>query len=107
MSAYVVVDVAIDNREKYQQYVQQITPTVAACGGRYLACDADIQVLSGDWQPNRLVMMEFPDKATAEHWATCREYAPIHALRNRYAKANMVIIDGQVDINVTSTQEAE
>ncbi|GGA72865.1 hypothetical protein GCM10011369_13260 [Neiella marina] len=98
MSAYVIVDIEVQNADKYQHYLQQITPTVAACGGRYLARGADVQVLSGDWQPNRVVIMEFADRASAEHWATCREYAPIHALRNRYANANMVIIDGQIDV---------
>ncbi|MCM2680221.1 DUF1330 domain-containing protein [Echinimonas agarilytica] len=102
MSAYVIVDVDVHQPELYKDYLAQITPTVIACGGRYLARGADVSVVSGDWQPKRIVMMEFPDQMTAEHWVTAKEYAPIHALRNKYATANMVIVNGHVDVKPTS-----
>lgn len=97
MAAYVIVDIEVHNRELYPNYLAQITPTVFACGGRYLVRGADVQVVSGSWQPKRMVVMEFPDLNTAQHWANCAEYAPIHALRNQYATANMVIVEGSVD----------
>ena len=97
MVAYVIVDIEVHNREKYPEYLVQITPTVLASGGRYLVRGADAEVISGSWQPKRMVIMEFPDLKTAQHWATCTENAPIHALRNQYATANMVIVEGSVD----------
>jgi len=97
MAAYVIVDIEVHNLEKYKDYLAQITPTVFACNGRYLVRGAQAEVISGSWQPNRLVVIEFPDLATANHWATCAEYAPIHALRNSIASANMIIIEGLVD----------
>lgn len=97
MPAYVIVDIEVHNPEKYPEYLALITPTVAACGGRYLVRGATSQVISGDWQPKRLVIMEFPDVKTAHYWATCAEYAPIHALRNQYASANMLVVEGSVD----------
>lgn len=97
MVAYVIVDIEVHNAEKYREYLAQITPTVFACNGRYLVRGANSQVISGAWQPKRLVVMEFPDLATATHWATCAEYAPIHALRNANASANMIIVEGSVD----------
>ena len=98
MPAYIIVDIEVHQPEPYKEYLKQITPTVIACGGKYLARGAEVDVVSGDWRPNRVVMMEFPDRATAQHWATCEDYAPIHDLRNQYATANMVIIDGHVDV---------
>jgi uncharacterized protein (DUF1330 family) len=97
MSAYVIVDIDVYNKEKYPEYLAKITPTVKACGGRYLVRGAETEVVSGSWQPKRMVVMEFPTKAIAQHWATCAEYAPIHALRNQYANANMIIVEGSVD----------
>lgn len=97
MTAYVIVDIDVHNVENYQEYLAKITPTVFACGGRYLVRGANSLVISGVWQPKRLVVMEFPDLATANHWATCADYAPIHALRNANASANMVIVEGSVD----------
>ena len=97
MVAYVIVDIGVHNRENYHIYLTQITPTVFACSGRYRVRGAQAEVISGSWQPKRLVVMEFPDLATAKHWATCAEYAPIHALRNANASANMIIVEGSVD----------
>ena len=97
MAAYVIVDIDVHNPEKYREYLAQITPTVLSCGGKYLVRGANSEVVSGNWQPKRLVVMEFPDIGTARHWASCDEYAPIHALRNQYASANMVIVEGSVD----------
>lgn len=97
MTAYVIVDIDVHNPEQYKEYLALITPTVFANGGRYLVRGANSQVISGDWQPKRLVVMEFPDLATANHWATCAEYAPIHALRNANASANMIIVESSVD----------
>ena len=97
MTAYIIVDIEVHNPEHYGEYLKQITPTVAACGGRYLVRGADSMVVSGDWQPKRMVVMEFPDLAAAQHWATCDEYAPIHAMRTQNASANMIIVEGSVD----------
>jgi uncharacterized protein (DUF1330 family) len=97
MAAYVIVDIDVRNPENYKDYLAKITSTVAACNGRYLVRGAQAEVISGNWQPKRLVVMEFPDFATANHWASCAEYAPIHALRNAYANANMIIVEGSVD----------
>lgn len=97
MTAYIIVDIEVHNTEKFPEYIAQITPTVFDCGGRYLVRGANTEVVSGSWQPKRLVVIEFPDLQTAQHWATCKEYAPIHALRNQYAKANMIIVEGSID----------
>lgn len=97
MIAYVIVDIDVHNTEKYPEYLAQITPTVLACSGRYLVRGANADVVSGNWHPKRLVVMEFPSLSVAQHWATCAEYAPIHALRNQYANANMIIVEGSID----------
>jgi uncharacterized protein (DUF1330 family) len=97
MVAYVIVDIEVHNPEKYKEYLVKITPTVLINGGRYLVRGGHAEAISGDWKPKRLVVMEFPDLDTARYWATCAEYASIHALRNDNASANMIIVEGSVD----------
>ncbi len=97
MTAYVIVDIEVHNPEAYRDYLALITPTVAQCGGRYLVRGAESEVISGDWVPKRLVVMEFPSQKVARQWATCEEYQPIHALRTANADANMIIVEGSVD----------
>ena len=63
MTAYVIVDIEVHNAENYREYLAKITPTVFACNGRYLVRGANAEVISGQWKPKRLVVMEFPDLA--------------------------------------------
>lgn len=95
--ALVIVDIEVHNPEAYQEYLAKITPTVYENGGTYLVRGAATQVVSGNWHPKRMVVMQFPSLEVAQYWATSDAYADIHALRNANASANMVIVEGSVD----------
>ncbi|WP_027328282.1 DUF1330 domain-containing protein [Marinimicrobium agarilyticum] len=97
MPAYIIVDIKVHHPEPYRDYLKKITPTVAECGGRYLVRGAETEVLHGDWQPARMVVMEFPDWERAHYWATCEEYQPIHQLRQANASVRMILVDGAVE----------
>ncbi|MFN3742011.1 MAG: DUF1330 domain-containing protein [Anaerolineales bacterium] len=94
MPAYVVVDIEITDAEGYKEYVKIAPATVARYGGRYLARGGHPEVLEGVWQPKRLVILEFPNMEQAKAWLNSPEYAPARALRHRYARSNMVVIEG-------------
>lgn len=94
MTAYVIVDIEITDPEGYQEYVKLAPATVAQYGGRYLARGGRTEVLEGDWQPRRLVILEFASVEQAKAWLNSPEYAPARALRHRYARSNMVVIEG-------------
>lgn len=97
MAAYVIVDIEVHNPVAYREYLALITPTVAECGGRYLVRGAETEVVGGQWQPKRLVVMEFPSLRVARHWVYAERYQPIHALREANASVNMIIAEGSVD----------
>lgn len=97
MSAYVIVDIEVHNPEAYKDYLAKITPTVYANKGTYLVRGAETQVVTGAWQPKRMVVMQFPSLEVAQYWASSDAYADIHAIRNANATANMVIVEGSVD----------
>jgi uncharacterized protein (DUF1330 family) len=93
MSAYIIVDITVTDPAGYDVYKPQAAATVAAFGGRYLARGGAAQVLEGDWQPGRLVILEFPDVATAKAWLESEAYREPRALRQATARSNMVLID--------------
>ncbi len=94
MSAYVIVDIEVTDPEGYQDYVKIAPATVELYGGRYLARGGHTETLEGEWTPHRLVILEFPDAARARAWLHSPEYAPARALRHKYARSNMVVIEG-------------
>ncbi len=95
MSAYVIVDIEINNLEEYQVYISRITPSVANYGGHYVVRGGQPETLDGDWESKRIVVMFFPDKATAKAWLNDPALKAIHQMRRENAsKCNMIVCDG-------------
>jgi len=66
--AYIVVATDIHDPEQYELYKQASPAAVAASGGRFIARGGELAVLEGDWQPQRLVLLEFPDLEAAKRF---------------------------------------
>ena len=94
MSAYVVVEVEVTDPQGYEQYRQQVPASIARYGGRFLVRGGQAETLEGSWAPKRVVILEFPDRATAKTWWSSQEYADAKALRQRCARTELIIVDG-------------
>ena len=53
-----------------------------------------VEVLEGDWVPQRLVILEFPTMERAKQWWNSSEYATPKALRHASADSSMVLLEG-------------
>lgn len=67
---------------------------IRAGGGRFLARGGEVAVLEGDWQPSRLVVLEFEDLAAARDWYRSEVYQQAKKLRDGAARLRMVAIQG-------------
>lgn len=94
MSAYIVSRVRIFDRPAMQRYMSEAPATVAAFGGRYLVRGGDVQALEGAWEHERMVVVEFPDKAAALAWYESDLYRPLRELRQSSAEAVILLADG-------------
>jgi uncharacterized protein (DUF1330 family) len=94
MPAYVIVETDVSDPEQYERYKEAAPPAIAAFGGRYLARGGEKVVLEGDWDPVRVVILEFPDLATAKAWYASEEYGAARTLREGAAKLHMVAVEG-------------
>jgi uncharacterized protein (DUF1330 family) len=93
MSAYVVVDITVIDPQEYQTYIQLAPAAVAEFGGKYLARGGKVEVLEGDWQPNRLVILEFESIEKARKWLNSPEYQPARQIRHKTAQTNMIVVE--------------
>jgi uncharacterized protein (DUF1330 family) len=50
--------------------------------------------LEGDWKPNQVVIIEFPDMASIKNWYRAPEYQPLIALRRSAATDVMIMLEG-------------
>ena len=94
MSAYIVVDCEVTDPAKYDQYKQLAPAAIAQYGGRYLARGGTAAVLEGNWQPGRVVILEFPSLAAAKAFYDSPEYGAARAVRAGAATMNLVAIEG-------------
>ncbi len=94
MSAYIIVDVEITDRDKYEEYISVVPPTIEAFGGRFLVRGGRAEILEGDWQPKRVVVLEFEsfDRAR-ERWSS-DEYENPKRLRQSASITNMIVVEG-------------
>lgn len=94
MAAYVIVEIEVTDPVGYEEYKRQAQATIAAKGGKYLVRGGKTEVVEGDWQPKRLVILEFPSMEQAKEWLNCEEYREPRRLRQATAKSNMVLVEG-------------
>jgi uncharacterized protein (DUF1330 family) len=94
MSAYVIVQIAVEDPAAYERYKTLATPTIPAYGGRYVVRGGRSEILEGGWQPERLVVLEFPTTERARAWWCSPEYAAAKAIRQGCAETEMLLIEG-------------
>ena len=94
MPAYVIVETDVTDPEQYEQYKAASPAAIAAGGGRFLVRGGELAVLEGDWQPPRLVMLEFDDLAAARRWYDSEAYQEARKLREGAARFRAVAVQG-------------
>jgi uncharacterized protein (DUF1330 family) len=94
MPGYIVANIRVTDPDGFQTYREQVAPSIARGGGRYLVRGGEFDVKEGAWHPARLVILEFPTLAAARDWYDSPDYAPIRAIRERTAVTEVVIVDG-------------
>ena len=94
MTAYVIFDVEIRDMAQYQTFMAQVKPALEAAGGRYLARGGAHKVHEGDWQPRRIVLLEFPSVAAFEGFYHGPVYQGLKSIRDACSSARLVSVEG-------------
>ena len=94
MSAYVIVEVTIHNQEEYEEYKKLTPVSIAAYDGRFVVRGAKTESLEGDWNPERIVVLEFPTIDRAKEWYHSKEYTAAKKIRHQNATSKMLLVQG-------------
>jgi uncharacterized protein (DUF1330 family) len=94
MSAYIYGNIEIQDPALYEQYRAVVPAMIAAHGGRYLVRGGAVEVLEGDGQALRQVILEFPDMASLKAFYHSPEYTAAKAIRQRASTGTLVAIEG-------------
>jgi len=93
MVAYVISDGRLISKDGLEEYHRIARASIEQYGGRYIAMTQRVSVLEGDWQPNGLTMLEFPDDATAKAWYNSKEYAEALPYARRILDRSMIVVN--------------
>ncbi len=69
-------------------------PTIELFGGRFIVRGGQLEVLGGDWQPNRIVVLEFESMDKAKNRINFPEYREVKKIRDENARSNAFVVNG-------------
>ena len=93
MSAFVIADITVNDPKRYEEYKKLAPPAIAAYGGKYLARGGKSEKLEGNWEPDRVVILEFESIEKAKEWLDSQEYRKARMLRHKTASSNMILVE--------------
>jgi uncharacterized protein (DUF1330 family) len=93
--AYVIVDMDVTDPARYAaEYVPRSGPAVEASGGRFLVRGGASEVLEGDVEPHRTVIIEFDSVDAAKGWYDSPAYRQARAAREGAAIGSFIVVEG-------------
>ena len=94
MAAYLIVDVEVKDPAGYKPYLAGVPALIQKHGGEYVVRGSSLEVIEGTWQPTRIVVLRFPDRAAAQAFIDDPEYQPLKEIRHRVARTDLVLVEG-------------
>jgi len=94
MSAYAIFDVEITDPVRYQEFMSGVKPALEAAGAKYLVRGGAHKVHEGDWEPRRIVLLEFPSVADFEAFYHGPTYQGLKSIRDECSSARLVSVVG-------------
>lgn len=95
MATYLIVDTLLDKPEVYEAYKLKAKPLVEQFGGEYLARGGNLILKETDlWSPTRMVLVRFPDTASATRFYESAEYQAILPISKESARRTLVMLEG-------------
>jgi uncharacterized protein (DUF1330 family) len=71
-----------------------VKPVLEAAGARYLVRGGAHTVLEGDWEPRRIVLLEFPSSEAAQDFYHGDAYRRLKDVRDECSSARLVLVEG-------------
>lgn len=97
MAAYLLADVLPDDMDAYREsgYLEAAVRTSGDHGGVYRVRGGETHLLEGEWEPERMVIIEFPSMRDLMAWYEGDEYQQWAAVRRGLApRSKLVAIEG-------------
>ena len=93
-SAYIIANVTVTNPEQYAEYRKLSTIAVKTYGAEFCVRGGAVEILEGDWTPDRVVVLKFASMENAKAYYHSVEYSAAIKAREGAAVMRMVVVEG-------------
>lgn len=94
MPAYVIADTRPVDDELFAKYRPLAAESIAEYDGRYVARGGAIDAVEGGWDPEFLIIVEFPSMDRAREWYASAEYAEALQYRHGGLDRRLIFVEG-------------
>jgi uncharacterized protein (DUF1330 family) len=91
--AYWIVRVSVRDEQRYPEYLAAAGPAFQKFGANFIVRGGTFEAMEGNAR-DRNVVVEFRDRETAMACYRSPEYQAAKLIRQKYADADFIIIDG-------------
>jgi uncharacterized protein (DUF1330 family) len=93
-SGYIIANVRVTNAEQYEEYKKWSTAAFKAHNAEICVRGGPVDVMEGDWQPERVVIAKFPSVEAAKAFYDSPEYLRARKAREGAAIMRLVVVEG-------------
>jgi uncharacterized protein (DUF1330 family) len=95
MVAYFIAEITdVSDPAGMEEYRGVVGAIVEQYGGRYIARGGKTELVEGEPQPGRIVMIEFPSFEQAKAWYDSDEYRHPKSVRGRCSTGRLLFTEG-------------
>ncbi|MFK7801996.1 MAG: DUF1330 domain-containing protein [Anaerolineae bacterium] len=94
MSAFLICDVTVKDREKLGEYLKLSEHTLAPFGGKFHVQAGALEIIEGGWNPKVIIIAEFPSMEKAREWYKSPDYAKALNVKPQAMDRNMILVEG-------------
>ena len=96
MSVYLIIEIKVKDNELYSKYVEKVPEVIESYGGRYLIRGGEVTSFSGNWYPERIILIEFETIEQLQNCFQSDEYLKLSSLRKQSTISKAIIVEGYV-----------
>ena len=94
MKYYFVAQIRINNPVEYEKYLDKFDDIFSRFKGEYLAIDEKPELLEGNWDYTKSVLIEFNSKQDFTDWYYSDDYQKILRHRLKASECDTILVEG-------------
>ena len=94
MAGYMVGNITVTDPDLFAEYGKRVPETVAQFGGTYVVRGGTPEKIEGDYEPVRIVILQFDSVEKAREWYDSDVYAPLKEMRLKASRGDLYFVQG-------------